>query len=202
MYIYWPSQYTKRFTMNIKNVVTKQYRTIVNRAVDKLDKLEVPPEGWIRTVRTALGMTGIQLADRLGVSRGRAYRIEKDEVAGNVTLKTMHSTAEAMGCKFIYAIVPETDVESFVHEKAFKRAIYDVSQAYKHMAFEEQKISNKELRDEVLRVTSQIEQKDISSVWEKKYSQLIDSNNDPIYLYIRKTITSENKNTTKKYKWR
>lgn len=186
--------------MNIKNVVAKQYRTIVNRAVHKLDKLELPPEGWVRTVRTALGMTGTQLANRLGVSKARAYRIEKDEVDGNVTLKTMQATAEAMGCRFIYAIVPETDVEAYVHEEAFNRAVYDVAQAYKHMAFEDQKISKNELRDEVLRIVSQIEQKDISSVWDLKYSEIAKRRSDPIYLHVYKTITSKDKKATKKNK--
>lgn len=186
--------------MSIKNIVAKQYRAIVNRAVHQLDKLSVPPEGWVRTVRTALGMTGPQLAKRLGVSKSRVSRIEKDEITGSVTLRTMQSTAEAMGCKFVYAIVPEKDVESVVHDKVFHKAVQDVFEVYKHMAFEDQKISKEKLRDEVRRVVKQIEQRDISSVWDKVNSHTDFYKNDPIYRYIYTSIESDNKNISKKDK--
>lgn len=184
--------------MSMQSIVAKQYRSIVNQAVHQLDKLYVPPEGWVRTVRTALSMTGSQLAERLGVSKARVSRIEKDETAGSVTLKTMQSTAEAMGCRFVYAIVPEKDVESIVHDKVSKKAIYDVLEAYKHMAFEEQKVSKEKLIDEVYRVINQIEQKDMSSVWDKKnlsYKKYY--HNDAIYNYIYSYIESTNKKNYK-----
>ena len=53
----------------------------------------MPPKGWIRAVRDALGMNGRQLADRLNVTRQRASLIEKDELGGSATLKTMRRSA-------------------------------------------------------------------------------------------------------------
>ena len=52
--------------------------TIRNRARDRLDKklealgpldrFAVPPKGWIRAIRDAIGMTGAQLGKRVGTS--------------------------------------------------------------------------------------------------------------------------------------
>ncbi len=66
-----------------------------------------PTEGWLKTLRLSLGMSGSQLALKLGVSKARVSRFEHDELTGSVTLKTMQSVAKAMNCRFVYAVVPE-----------------------------------------------------------------------------------------------
>lgn len=75
-----------------------------------------PPDGWIRTVRNALMMTGKQLAGKLGVTKGRVYKVEQDELTGGVTLKTMKSMAEALDCRFVYAVIPNSNVDLILSE--------------------------------------------------------------------------------------
>jgi predicted DNA-binding mobile mystery protein A len=65
-----------------------------------------PPRGWIRAIREALGMSGAQLAARLGVTPPRVTVLERDEVAGAVSLKTLRQAAEALDCVLVYALVP------------------------------------------------------------------------------------------------
>lgn len=91
---------------------------------DGVKKAPVPPKGWIRQIRDALAMEGRQLAKRMGVTGGRVTRMEKDEVAGAVTLRTMQHAAEAMGCEFVYAIVPATGdrLEDLVRKRAMDLA--------------------------------------------------------------------------------
>jgi transcriptional regulator with XRE-family HTH domain len=57
-------------------------------------------------MRKALGMSGAQLARKMGVSRALVSQAESNEVSGNVTMKTMQTMAEAMGCRFVYAVLP------------------------------------------------------------------------------------------------
>ena len=52
-----------------------------------------------------------QLAERLQVSAARVSVLEKDEARGAVTLKMMEKAARAMGCRFEYRIVQQTDKE-------------------------------------------------------------------------------------------
>ena len=64
---------------------------------------------WIRSMRKKQGLKGFQLADRMQVSAARISVLEKDEGRGAVTLKMMERAAKAMGCKFEYRIVPESE---------------------------------------------------------------------------------------------
>ena len=81
-------------------------------------KTERPPKGWLRAVRDALGMTTKQLARRLGVSQPRIVELEQSEASGTVTLNTLQRAAEALGCKLVYALVPEKPLADTVRERA------------------------------------------------------------------------------------
>ena len=65
---------------------------------------------WIRTIRNKQGLKGFELARRLRVSPARVSVLEKDEARGAVTLKMMDKVARAMGCRFEYRIVQQTDI--------------------------------------------------------------------------------------------
>ena len=64
---------------------------------------------WIRQMRIKQGLKGFQLADRMKVSAARVSVMEKDETRGALTLKMMEKAAKAMGCRFEYRIVRDTD---------------------------------------------------------------------------------------------
>src|ERR1700730_2645478 len=108
--------------MSVKTVVQQQYRSIVDTAASAL-RLRVPPEGWLRTVRNALGMSGAELAKKMGVTRARVAQAERSELTGGVTLKSMQATAEAMGCRFVYAIIPPSGrIDDIITAQARKKA--------------------------------------------------------------------------------
>jgi predicted DNA-binding mobile mystery protein A len=77
-----------------------------------------PPKGWLRAIRNALGMTTAQFARRLGVSQPRIIELEQSEVSGGVTLNTLQRAAEALGCRLVYALVPEEPLAETVRERA------------------------------------------------------------------------------------
>ena len=104
--------------MSLKNVVSAQYREIVDQAAGLVAMIKTPPEGWIRTVRKALGMSVVQLASRLNVTRSLISRTENEELNGSVTIKTIHKMAQAMKCRFVYAIVPEQKIDDLILQQA------------------------------------------------------------------------------------
>ena len=57
-----------------------------------------PVKGWLRAIRTGLGISGVQLAKQLGVKPPRVVEMERNELDGAITLKVMERAAEAMGC--------------------------------------------------------------------------------------------------------
>ncbi|MEM1403659.1 MAG: mobile mystery protein A [Pseudomonadota bacterium] len=157
--------------MSIDKIVAKQYQDKVNQAVSQFGSFSMlpnhglPKEGWLRTVRTALGMSGPQLAKKLGVTKARISKAEQDEPKGSVTLKTMQSMAEAMGCTFVYAVVPRQNVEDVIKERATLKARAQVDAASTHMALEAQSLSKEQLEFEVQRIAAQIIEKMPSDFW-------------------------------------
>src|ERR1700740_955382 len=87
-------------------------------AVRPLANTPRPPKGWLRAVRDALGMTTAQYARRLGVSQPRIVELEHSEASGSVTLNTPQRAAEVLGCRLVYALVPEKPLADTVRERA------------------------------------------------------------------------------------
>lgn len=114
-----------------------------------------PPGGWIATVRQALGMSGAQLARRLGVTRSALYRSERSEVAETISLKTLNEIAAQMGCRVVYALVPVNGrIEGVLEAQARRKAEQLVKRADVHMRLESQGLESAELaaqRDELVR---------------------------------------------------
>ncbi len=110
-----------------------------------------PPKGWLRAVRNALGMTTAQVARRLGVSQPRIVDIEQAEVSGSVTLNTLQRAAEALGCRLVYALVPERPLADVVRERAELIAERE-SEAVEHtMRLEDQAVRSKSASKELRR---------------------------------------------------
>lgn len=141
--------------MSIKEVVTKQYRSILEHAGIIASKLPVAQEGWLRTTRKALQMSGAQLARRLGVTRAMVNKTEKNELLGSVTIRTMQNYADVMGCVFIYALVPKTNIESIIQKQVMKKAMAIVKTTSDHMALEDQSLSEADIQSEIERLTVQ-----------------------------------------------
>lgn len=155
-----------RYTMAIQDVVSHHYQSRVNAAAKALREFIAPPkEGWIRTVRRALGMSGMHLAKKLDVTKGRVSRAERDELRGAVTLKTMHAMAEAMDCRFVYAIVPKESVEDIIWRRALQKARQQVAAVTSHMALEGQALSEEQLRFEEQRVAKDMIAKLPTDFW-------------------------------------
>ncbi len=87
----------------------------MNSPNDDISLLEFsihPPKGWLRYKRDKFGITGPQLATKMGVSKQRISALEKAELSGAASLKTMRQAAAALGCDFVYALVPKGSLEA------------------------------------------------------------------------------------------
>lgn len=145
--------------MSVKDTARKQYVQIVDRTASQLASLKKPSEGWLSMLRKALGMSGAQVAARAGVSRNAVYQAERNERDGAITINQMHKLAEAMGGRFVYAIVPDDGhVESVIRAQARRKAEARIMRASAHMALEKQSLTNaqtaqriEDLADELVR---------------------------------------------------
>jgi len=152
--------------MGIEAVVLKQYQNKVDHALKQFGGYAMPTaEGWLKTVRKALGMSGSQLAKRLGVTKGRVSQAEAAELTGSATLKSMQNMAQAMDCRFVYAVIPEKEIKSVIRDQAILKAKEQIKAASTQMALEAQVLSNEQLAFEVDRLVAEIIDKMPSDLW-------------------------------------
>ena len=115
-----------------------------------------PRGGWIRTIRTALGMPASELARRLGVTPSTISRLEASEIAGNINLDSLMRAAEALNCDVVYALVPRQPLKTAVQAQARRAAIEKVLRTQHTMALEEQALDSLAMSELVERKAREI----------------------------------------------
>ncbi len=131
-------------------------------------KITAPPRGWIKAIREALGMTARQLATRMGASPSRIPVIEKAEVTGATTIKTLREAAEAMNCTFVYAFVPTKPLDEILRERAIQKTRKDIARLDHTMRLENQALLKSDLDDEQRRMVELILSGSLKGLWEDK----------------------------------
>lgn len=128
--------------------------------------LSPPPRGWMKAIREALGMSTRQLAARMGASPSRIPAIEKAEVTGATTIKTLREAAAAMNCTFVYAFVPTKPLDELLHDRAAHKARRDVARLDHTMRLENQALLKSDLDDERRRMIDRILAESGRTLWE------------------------------------
>lgn len=123
-------------------------------------------------------MSGAQLARRLGVTNAAVYQHERSEPEGAITLRQMEKMAQAMGCRFVYAIVPNVQekdaqaengrVKDVLRRQARAKAEALVLRASGHMALEQQALPPERVQEEIVRMTEELVRNPPSDFWEER----------------------------------
>ena len=151
--------------ISLKLTVLKQYQDKVNR-LRKLTKFSRPKEGWIRTVRKAMGMSGPQLGRRLGLKKAQVSQMERMETEDRISLKQLRRVAETLECDLVYALIPRQPIEEIVMERAKLKATALVSKADIQMALEAQQLNKTVLIEEVKHETKRLLETMPRDLWE------------------------------------
>ena len=130
-----------------KRLVLKQ----VSQHLDLFNQANLqpnPPEGWVKTIRTAMNMTLAQLAKKMKVSIATVKVFEKREKAGTITIRSLREIAKALDMEFVYAIIPKTStLENYVDKKAEEKAMEIVNRTDISMSLEDQQNSRERLME-------------------------------------------------------
>lgn len=112
-----------------------------------LKDIVIPHIGWIKTVRTALGMTLEQLGKQLNVSKQAVLDMERREKEGAITLKALQEIAGALDMKLVYGFVPKDGtIENLIERRAEELAAKIVSRAAHTMYLEDQGITDERIQ--------------------------------------------------------
>lgn len=116
--------------------------------------LPAPKGGWIRATREALGMSGAQLAARAGMRASQSIEdIQASEADKSIKLKTLDQVARAMGCRLVYALVPEKPLHEIRRAQARAKALRKVSRTAHSMKLEDQGVGADREAKELERIT-------------------------------------------------
>lgn len=133
----------------------------------KAEKVTTPQIGWIKTIRTTLGMSLEQLGKKLGVNKSSVSRMENRESKGSITISTMEDAGRAMGMKFIYGFVPlEASVEKLIESKAKRLATEIVMRTSGTMKLENQENSPERIKKAIEERTKEIMEEMPKILWD------------------------------------
>jgi predicted DNA-binding mobile mystery protein A len=102
-----------------------------------------PSDGWIASVREALGLSLRQVGKKMGASGQAIQQFEQAEAEDRITLRAMRRVAGTMGCDLVYVLVPKSgSFQDLAEQPTRERAARDVKSVIQTMALEDQKPQN------------------------------------------------------------
>ena len=150
----------------MKNLIRQQYqhkfdKNLMNKNIRR------PKEGWIRTLRKALGMSSPQLARILGLGKAQVSQMERMEIDDRITLKQMRRVAEELNCELVYTLVPRTSIQEMIRERADFKAKKIIEAANQHMILESQQLDESSLNEQLNLETNRLIQNMPRDLWEE-----------------------------------
>ena len=111
-----------------------------------LKLVAIPPTGWIKAIRTAIGMSMQQLGNKLNVSKQGILDIEKREKDGSITIKSLKEIAWALDMQLVYGFVPnDGSLDALIEKRATELATKIVLRTSNTMKLEDQGNTNKRI---------------------------------------------------------
>lgn len=158
--------------LNLKQIEREQNAALVDQYAI-WQRIKTPRQGWIRTLRIALGLTGAMLSKRLGLHRSAVSYLERAEQNEGITLKKLREVAIAMDCELVYALVPKKTgdqppllVNDIITQRAEIMAKKIVQQASVQMALEAQQLDPDIEQREIQRLAKQLQEEMPKQLWE------------------------------------
>lgn len=131
------------------------------------DNVIRPTIGWVKTIRTSLGMSLEQLGHKLGITKQSAQNIEKREAEGSITIKALEETAKALEMKLVYGFAPlDGSIEKLIEKKAKKLAFEIVMRTSGSMKLEDQENTPERIQKAISERTKEIMDEIPKKIWD------------------------------------
>ncbi|HLP57139.1 MAG TPA: mobile mystery protein A [Fluviicola sp.] len=134
---------------------------------NSLEQVAVPPTGWVKAIRTAIGMTMQQLGNKLSVSKQGVLDIEKREKDGAITIKALKEIGRALDMKLVYGFVPnDGSLEALIEKRATELATKIVLRTSNTMKLEDQENSNERIEKAIKELAEEIKNEMPKILWD------------------------------------
>ena len=133
----------------------------------KLNKISIPPTGWIKAIRTAIGMSMQQLGNKLSISKQGILDIEKREKDGSITIKSLREIARALDMQLVYGFVPnDGSLDALIKKRANELATNIVLRTSTTMKLEDQGNTNKRIEKAIRERAEEIKNEMPKVLWD------------------------------------
>jgi len=150
----------------IKNLEYQQISDKIDNFAT-LARINIPSVGWIKAIRTVLGISLEQLGNKLGMTKQGIKSIEVREKDGSITIKSLQDVGRVLDMKFVYGFVPlDGSLEALIDRKARVLAEKIVSRSSQTMKLEDQENSNERLQKAIDERVVQIKNEMPGSLWD------------------------------------
>jgi len=130
-------------------------------------KDENPPNGWIYSIRMALGMSMRQLGKLAEITPQGVKDIETREKNGNITLASLEQIGKKLNMKLVYGFVPlDGSLQKMIDKRAIDIATKIVARTANTMKLEDQAVSQAMLKKSIKAKAQEIKQNNLKSLWE------------------------------------
>ena len=132
-----------------------------------LKQSAIPPTGWIKAIRTAIGMSMQQLGNKLSVSKQGILDIEKREKEGSITIKALKEIGRALDMQLVYGFVPnDGSLDALIEKRATELATKIVLRTSNTMKLEDQGNTNKRIEKAIKERTEEIKKEMPKILWD------------------------------------
>ena len=136
-------------------------------AYASLQKVAPPPTGWIKAIRNAIGMSMLQLGNRLSITKQSVQDMENREKDGSVTIKALREAARALDMQLVYGFVPnDGSLELLIELKAKELATQIVMRTSNTMKLEDQENTQQRIEKAIQERTITIKNEMPKTLWD------------------------------------
>ena len=126
-----------------------------------------PKEGWLKEIRTAMGMPERVLGKKLGLDRSTIAKLQKAERDRSITLSSLDKVADALQCDVKYVLVPRKPLKEMVYKQALEAARRTLGYVEKTMKLEDQGVQPGTTEEQVEDLAQELLFKGDMSIWEE-----------------------------------
>ena len=132
-----------------------------------LDTVVIPHDGWIYSIRNALGMSLRQLGKRVKITAQSAKEIEEREKNGTVSLAVLRQVGASLDMKLVYGFIPKAgSLEKMIENRAMEIAKEIVGRTSASMMLEDQENTEARLSRAIQEKTAELKQEMPRYLWD------------------------------------
>jgi len=132
-----------------------------------LEKITIPPNGWIYSIRTALRMSLRQLGKMLNITAQSVKEIEEREKTGTISLKVLRQVGQVLNMKLVYGFIPKNKtIEKMIEDRAYEMAKEIVLRTSASMRLEDQENTEERILEAIKEKALELKQEIPKYLWD------------------------------------